>query len=224
MSDSNLVDLATLEAAVRFRGDYQNTRRFSPVDVRREIQKSFNKWYALIDSTHEGYWDTQTEMVTVPSQAYAKLPSSVWKVKGVDRLDGTEYVELRQVGIDRRNDYGNSTGIPSAYRLSARGLELYCAPDAIYTLRIINTPKAPQLMDAKQFDFINGWDDYVVECTLLALDKREGKPLRERMENIDMMAAQIKSEASERKAQEPDYIPLREGSGATGHFPFYEID
>jgi hypothetical protein len=143
------IDLATLREVIRFRGDYQNVRKFPNSFVNREIQKSFGEFYALVDSTHEGWWDTDSTVTTVADQAYIALPPQTWRVKAVDRLDGSDYLELRQIGLADRNKYDSSHSEPLAYRLSARGIELYPTPEQAYTLRVLYTPIAPALQEAQ---------------------------------------------------------------------------
>lgn len=224
MSSAHTHDLAAIESMVRFRGDYQNVRKFPSSDVRREIQKSFGEFWELINSVHQGYFDTETTLSTVTSQRFIELPSDVWSVKGIDRLDGSDYRELRQVGVAERNRFGANTGTPCAYRLSSRGVELQPTPDAVYTLRIVYTPKAPSLLEAKSRDWFNGWDDYVIESTLMKLDRREGKPLVERERALAEIAGRIKAGASERRQQEPEYLVVRETGDVGLPWPWGDID
>lgn len=218
------LDLATVRETIRFRGDYQNVRKFPNSSVNREIQKSFGEFYALVDSTHEGFWDTYADVTTIADQAFIALPPRTWRTKAIDRLDGTDYVELRQVGISERNKYGSNTGEPLAYRLSSRGIELYPTPDQAYTLRVLHTPIAPALQEAQPREWYNGWDDYVIESTLIKLDRREKIPHNDRIDALKEIAARVRAEATERRSQEPEYLVIREGYTGMGRFPFGEID
>lgn len=204
------IDLATLRAAVRFRGDYQNVRKFPDEDLNREIQTSFAEFYELIADTYEGYWDTQGTKTTTASTSFVALPADGWRVFGVDRLDGDQYVELRQVGTGDRNRFSTTTGTPVAYRLTARGIDLFPTPDAAYTLRVTYTPIAPALQEAQAREWFNGWENLVINLTLLKLDQREQRPLNERLAIIDREKMRITSGATKRKSQEPEYLNLRE--------------
>lgn len=224
MSSEHEHDLAELREFIRFRGDYQNVRKFPNSAVNKEIQKSFGKFWQLVAEAHSGFWDTETDITTVANQRYLALPDDAWIVQGIDRVDGDGTIELNQVGVGERNRYGRGTGTPVAYRLSSRGIEFQPIPDAAYTLRIVYTPKAPNLIEAKKRDWFNGWDDYVIECTLLALDRREGKPLAERERTIEQLAAQVKSGVSARRAQEPEYLVIRENNLSGIPYPYGDID
>lgn len=208
-----LATLAEIRNAVRFRGDYSNTRKFSDVDLNNEIQKSFAEFYELVDSVNEGWWDTQGTVTTTANVAYVALPTGTWRVHAVDRLDGTVYESMDQVGRSLRNAYDNSTGKPQAYRLTARGIDLLPTPDAVYTIRVLYTPTAPLLVESQPRDFLNSWDDFVIVSTLLKLDAREQRPLNDRLTVLAALEARIKAGASQRKQQEPEYLNLREGFG-----------
>lgn len=203
-------DLADLRQQIRFRGDYQNVRKFPNADIDNEIQRSFAELWELIANTHEGYWDTQIGAVTVANQAFIALPADCWRVQGIDRLDGSNYRELLQVNISERNRYGSTTDKPLAYRLTARGADVYPTPNAIYTMRVVYTPQAPTLAEGVDRDWFNGWEDYVIISTLLKLDEREQKPLQERMMRLEQIKQRIVSGATKRKQQEPEYLRLRE--------------
>lgn len=215
------ITLDTLRATIRFRGDYQNVRKFPDANIDTEIQTSFAEFWQLIAEVHEGYWDTQANVSTVAAQAYAALPSDAWRVQAVDRADGTDWIQLDQVGFEHRNHYGSSNGRPLAYRLTARGLDLYPTPDAIYTLRVMYTPIAPAI-GATAREWFNGWEDYVITSTLLKLDTRESKPLTDRLTVLDKIEKMIRGGATERRSQEPEYLNLREGYMASD--PWHEGD
>jgi hypothetical protein len=206
------VTLAEIRAAVRFRGDYQNTRKFSNADLNREIQKSFAEFYEIVADANEGWWDTSANVATVASQAYVALPTGAWRVQGVDRYDGGEWEAIRQVSRDARHRYSSSTDKPTAFRLTARGIELYPTPDTVYTLRVLYVPIAPSLSESQPREWYNAWDDYVIVSTLLKLDTREGKPLNDRITVLTAIEGRVRAGASNREQQEPDYLVIREGA------------
>ncbi len=202
--------LKTLRDTLRFRGDYQNIRKFPDAAVNVEIQCAFGDLWQLVADTHEGWWDTDGTVTTTIGVNYVALPKTAWRVLAVDLLDGDAYVEIPQVGVDQRNRFGTGTGRPLAHRLTSRGIELMPPPDSAYTLRVTFTPMAPSLAESQPREWYNGWEDYVIEGALLALDKREGKPLSDRLASLEVTAKKITAGATERRSQEPEYIPLRE--------------
>lgn len=204
------ISRATIRDTIRFRGDYQNVRKFPNADLNKEIQTKFDKFWQLIEKEHQGWWDKQGDVSTVLNQAYIALPADCWVLKAVDRMDGTEPNEMAKVGVAARNRFGTSASQPLAYRRSSRGLELYPTPNGVYTLRITYAPYAPTLDEGTGRDWYTGWEDYVIESVLLELDTREGKPLGDRIAKIAAYEKQVKDGVDNTNAQEPDYLVLRE--------------
>lgn len=204
------VNLATIRDIVRFRGDYPVGTKFSNANVNTEIQTSWSELYELIEEVNEGWWDKDSTVSTVANQAYVALPADCWKVKAVDVLDGSEYDELDQVGIGDRNKYGSEKDRPSAFRTSARGIELYPTPDAIYTIRVTYTPIVTALHESNTTQMYNDWHDYIVASTLVKLGEREQRDVSTHVALLDRIAARIRTGASRRRQQEPEYLQLRE--------------
>ncbi len=210
-----------LRATIRFRGDYQNVRKFPNTELDKEMQVAFAKFYQLVADEHQGWWDTEGTITTVAGQTYLALPPGCWRVQGVDILDGSDYRALSQVGLEHRNRHGATQTKPETFRTSARGLELGPTPDAAYTLRVMYTPAAPQLMISQPREWYNGWHEYILESVLAVFDRREGKGVKDRLDAIDNIARAVKAGAASRRQSEPEYLDLREGHGGG---PWYEGD
>lgn len=206
------ISRAQIRSTIRLRGDYTNTRRFSKDYLNTEIQTAFGDFWRIVDEAHQGWWDTEDTVTTTADQAYVALPTNAKVVKGVDRLDGGEYIEMPQVGIDARNRFGSSTGKPVAHRLSSRGIECHPTPNAAYTIRVMFSPKAPQLTESEQREWYDGWEAYVIEKVLLELDSREGKPLNDRLVKLEIAEKALRASSNERRQAEPEYLRLREYS------------
>lgn len=207
----SLVTLDDIIKTIRFRGDYQNVRKFPPADLRKEAQNAFEAFWQIVADAHNGWWDTDTTIATVAHQRYIALPADVWALQALDRLEGSDYVPMHQVPMGERNRFGMSEGTPSNYRTSARGAELSPIPDAVYTLRVSYTPKAPKLAVSQPREYYNGWEDYIIESVLLVLDRREKQSTDAREKAIDAIEKQVRGGASARRQQEPEYLNLREG-------------
>ncbi len=202
--------LSDVRAMVRFRGDFRNTVRFPDANVDTEIQAAHAEWYELICESNAGFFDTTTTAPTVANQAYVALPADAWIIRAVDRQEGTEFEPMKQIGIDERNRYGTTTDRPTAFRLTARGADLFPTPNAVYTLRFTYTPVVTPLGDVYPTDFLNSWEEYVVYATLLRLAENEERSGNNWQERVDRQAARIKSAASQRRSSEPEYVPLRD--------------
>lgn len=201
------VTLASVRNVVRLRGDYQSSLTFDNAYLNLEIQSAWAELHELIDDTNEHWWDTQGTTPTVAAQAYAALPSTCKRVQGVDLLSGSDYIEMRQIETGRRNSYGSATGQPAAYRLSARGLELFPTPDAIYTLRVTFSPLCPALHETNGIE-LYGLHEYIVTGTLLRLDQREERPLSERLAELERQRQRVVKAATGRIKAAPQYLML----------------
>jgi len=201
--------LADIMATVRFRGDFRNTVRFPDANVTTEIQAAWTELYELIADTNEGYWDVDATVITTASQPYVLLPVDAWRIHGLDRLDGTEWIPMHPIGASARAKFSTQAGQPIAYRLTARGADLFETPDSAYTLRVTYTPIAPVLGSGREF--YNGWEEYVIYGALIRLALNEqSERVSGWQQQLDFQRARITRGASQRKAQEPDYLPLRD--------------
>lgn len=210
--------LSDLIAEVRFRGDLRNTVRFPDANLTTEIQKAFAEGYQLVAKTHEGFYDTDTTTPTVANQPYVAAPTGAWRVLAVDRLDGSDYIPVPRVGIKDRNRFGSTAGKPEGHRLTARGIDLYPTPDAVYTLRIIYTPVAPTL-DATQREFYNGWEEYTIYGALVRLYLNQNRNADEWQKQLDRCAAYVTDGATGRDSSGPEYLNLYEPDGADWDLP-----
>lgn len=212
------VNLATIRSTVRTRGDYGSSIKFTDAYLNLEIQSSWAELYELIAGLEEGYFDTSATAPTVAAQAYLNLPADCWRVRGVDLLSGSDYIELRQTTIGERDKYGSSAGQPIAFRLSSRGIEFFPTPSAVYTIRTTYTPTYLALDESVTTNFYNDWHDYVICGALLRLDQRSKRPLQEREAELGRIRQRIVDGASRRKSSEPEYLVLREDCGDWGYY------
>lgn len=208
--------LSSLITTLRERGDARNTVRFPDSYLTKELQAAFAEGYELIESVHEGFFDQFDTLSTIAHQAYVPLPAGpppCWIVRAVDVLVGTEYTPVPRVGIKDRLRYGATEGRPTGHRLTARGIDLYPTPDAVYTLRVLNTPAAPTL-DTTAREFYNSWEEYTLFGALVRLYENQGRDPSGWQKQLDRTAARIVRAASERNSSGPEYLNLREGVGA----------
>lgn len=205
--DPLMKSLADIISIVRFRGDMRSSIRFPDANLTTEIQASWAELYQLIAQTNQGYFDTTDTIDTTAAVAFAPTPSGAWAIRKISRLDGTTYVPMDQIGIDDVDSFP-ATGRPVAFRPSERGVDLYPTPDAVYTLRFIYTPLAPQLNEAREFG--NAWEEFVVYGALIRLAANSERNTADWERQLEKARVVITGGVSQRKAQEPDYIPIRE--------------
>ena len=203
------ITLSSVRTAVRERGDLPLSRKFSNDFVDREIQSAWTALHRLKEEVHEGYWDKEGTVTTTASVKFVALPADCKWVKGVDILDGTEYRELRQIAIGERNRYGQSTDMPDAYRLTERGIDLFPTPNAVYTLRVTYSRKVTAL-GASAVEVDEEEQDYVVWSAILKVAPSEERPMNDYQAMVDSAEAAIRTGASGRRQQEPEYLVLRD--------------
>lgn len=210
--------LADIISIVRFRGDLRNTVRFPDANLTTEIQAAFAEGYELIVQQNEGFYDTTGTVSTVAATAFVALPSGTWIVRAIDRQEGSDWVPVPRVGVKDRNRYGTTNGRPVVHLLTARGIDLYPTPDAIYTLRVTYTPVAPTL-DTTQREYYNSWEEYTVFGALVRLYDNQGRDSGPWQKQLGIQADRIRRGADQRDASGPEYLNLREGWGQDGDNP-----
>lgn len=203
----SLQSLASIISIVRFRGDMRSSIRFPDANLTTEIQAAWAELYQLIAETNQGFWDTTGTATTTAAVDFVALPTGTWIIRKISRLDGSSYVPIDQIGIDDIDSFSVS-GKPIAFRPTDRGVDLYPTPDAVYTLRFVYTPVAPTLSAAREF--YNGWEEFVIYGALVRLAANSERDITAWERQLEKARAVITAGASQRKAQEPDYIPIRE--------------
>src|SRR5688572_26006937 len=142
------ITLSSLRDIIRFRGNYENSTKFTSARIDSEINAALAELHELMADTYEGYFDTSTTTPTVAAQEHVDLPATFWRLRGVDILISGKYRELTQIGFGERNHFQTS-GRPQAYRTAAGGargrLILYPTPNAVETIRINFVPTVTAL-------------------------------------------------------------------------------
>ncbi len=211
-----LSDLITI---VRNRGDARNTNKFPDSYLTAEIQAAFAEGYELIAEMNSGFYDQFDNVTTTAHIGFVALPAgppACWIVRAVDRLEtNLEPVPMPRIGIKDRNRYGVTEGKPCAHRLSSRGIEMYPTPDAIYTIRVLNTPAAPTL-DTTPREYYSSWEEYAVYGALVRLLNTQSRDPSQFQQLLAQTAARMIKAAGERDSSGPEYLNLREGLGGDG--------
>lgn len=203
------ITLSSVRTAIRERGDFPRSRKFTDDFIDREAQAAWTALHRIVEEVHEGYFDKEGSLSTVADQAYVALPADFRKLKGLDILDSGEYAELRQLSIGDRHRYGAEADKPHAYRLTERGIDLYPTPNAVYTLRVIYARKVTAL-SASEVTVDEEWQDYVIWKAIIAIAASQERPTGEYEREMGRAEMAIRGGASGRRQAEPEYVPLRE--------------
>ncbi len=203
------ITLSSVRTAVRERGDYPLSRKFSNDFLDREIQPAWTALHRIVEEVHQGWFDKEGTVPTVANQAYVALPTDCRVVKGVDLLDGNEYRPLRRLTPGARHEYGRTADEPCAYRLTERGIDLAPTPNAIYTLRVVYARKVVAL-SASAVEVDEEWQDFVVWKAIIAIAASQERPTGEYEREMQRAEMAIRAGAAARDQHEPEYLVLRE--------------
>jgi hypothetical protein len=203
------ITLTTVRAAIRERGDFPRSRKFTDDFVDREAQAAWTALHRVVEEVHEGFYDKEGSLSTVAGVAFVALPADFRRLKGLDLLDGTEYRPLNKLTPGTRHRYGTTEDEPDAYRLTERGVDLYPTPNAVYTLRVIYARKVSPL-SAVAVEVDEEWQDFVVWKAIIALAASQERPTGEYEREMQRAELAIRGGASGRDQQEPEYLVLRE--------------
>lgn len=214
--------LAELRAAVRTLGDYDNSAKMTSAFVDDCINKAMAELYEIVTDTFQGQYTKTSTGVTVSGTQTVSLPVDFCNLRALDRSLGNDnYAEIRRVNLIESRRHGGR-GTPVGYMLHGSTqpgldggtLRLFPIPDGVYTLRFTYDPLPPTLAaDGDDFDFRNGWEEYVIHAALLRLDTREERPLGDRIALIERHKERIKGSAFKRDSAEPEYLTARGGHG-----------
>lgn len=217
------ITLSDLRTEIRDLGDYANSAKFTSAYLNTWINKAIRAYHDYVVETHEGYYDKTNEtLVTVAGTQTVTLPSDHYRLRLLERkLAADRYAPLRRLTLAETSRF-SGRGAPRGYMLHGGGsgaaalpgtVRLWPVPDGAYTLRVTYIPTATALSaDGDVFAFLPGGDAFVVHEALLALDRREGRPLQARLDAVAAAKLQIKAAAAHRDSGEPEYLVPRAGT------------
>lgn len=182
MENSNFIE--------NFDGVSPTTGLFSELTMM--IQCSIQDFYdLLVDAWGEDYFFEEYTYTSVANQKDYNLPTNFYKFVGVDYVDaGGRIFPLKKFLFREREKYtnyssANNQGYNLRYRILGNKIRFMPTPTSVFTIKLsfIPTPVVPE-DDADTYDFIQGWEDYVIwDVVTKCLMKEESDPsaaLRER--------------------------------------------
>lgn len=187
---ANLVSLANLRTRMLQRIDrLQNQSVPSPFFTTSElngfINNSLFELYDLLISAYgEDYFMSSQNIVTDGVNQLYNLPSDFYKLRGIDlAVNNTPNgsITLKPFNFGDRNrfsvpNFQTFYGITNLrYRINGSKLQFIPLPMANQNLTVWYIPSLTQLVnDGDTFDFISGWDEYViVDGAIKCLGKEE---------------------------------------------------
>lgn len=193
--------LAQLRGDVADRADItvSTAGRHTTVNMNRRINEAIQRYVRMVSKASGTFYVKQSVVSTSASATvdaanwaprdYLALPSDFYELLGIDlTFNGTTY-SLDQFGFDERNQFReypawmqtNGVGIPVMYELSGsnaagtRIVKVIPSSDGVYSCVIWYLPVVADLTaDADTFDFIAGYDEWVVNRAVMDSLLRDG--------------------------------------------------
>ena len=178
--------LVQLRTEARQRADMENDDSFvSDAELTRMVNQSIKELYdLLIQYQDHAYYATSTTATMTPGTASYALPSTFYRLLGVDVVVSGVTYTLKPFHFQERNKYSDDTwsfvgrirGCSAKYRINGSNIVFSPVPDSAYSYTLWY---APQFVDLAHdtndsFEGINGWEEYVVvDAAMKMLEKEE---------------------------------------------------
>jgi hypothetical protein len=176
----------------------------------------------LIAEHNPDYLVVSADINTVAGTATVALPSTFYKARRLDLVEGTNATRLRRFEIDEETyldestiwDSGSSTGRPR-WMPQAGNIRFVPVPTAIYTVRLWYIPHAVKLVSAGDiYTGVNGHEDLVYEHALRLCKVKDRMPTQDHDLAIGRLEKRLLSALGSRDQSEPEYLPdLGRGAG-----------
>lgn len=212
-----MTTLSDLKTRVRQRADMENSAYIGDTELASYINASYAELYDIVVNSYEDYYvtgPTAFSLTTSDAGVYA-LPSTLYKLKGVDYSLGGDWVPLEPY---KWNERGQSRGAfvrgatlrDRSYRMVGANLRMEPADNAVGSYQIWYVPAYTALSaDASVVDTLmtrNNWEEYIViDAAIKCLAKEESNTAH-LVEAKEAIRRRIVASASERDADAPESI------------------
>lgn len=201
------VALSVLRSRVRQRADMENSAFVSDSELDQYINSSAQELYDIFVQADEDYNTLYTDL-TISSGNTVSLPSTFYKLRGVDRKYGDLYIPIRRMQFrDRGRRSWNNRQYSVRYKLIAKTLHIYPEEHAVGTYRLWYVPEFTELVAITDtLDGMNGFEEYVVVDAAIKCLVKEESSTRELDKAKQALLGRIASMAEERDYAEPKMI------------------
>ena len=212
------VQLQQLRTRIRERADMENTTFVTDAELDVYANQSLTELYDhLVAAYGADYFVTEYAFVTVADQADYPLPTTFYKLSGLDLTVGGIDYTLERFMFRERNRWQSASpvlvynsNIPNfRYRIVGANLRISPVPTAVYNMTLHHVPRiTPLVLDADEVanEILDGWTEYVViDCAIRCLIKEESD-VTALTERLAMMRTRIENMAPDRDAAEPERV------------------
>jgi hypothetical protein len=188
----------------------ENSAFVSDSELLYYVNASYQELYDLVLQSYEDYFVTSTTF-TISSGSTYSIPATFYKLKGLDLLLGSDYVNLEPYSWSGRNVNAlHRSRTDLRYRLVGDNIQIVPEDNAVGSYRLWYVPVVTELVSAS--DTINtnlsrmGWDDYIaIDCAIKMREKEESDTSGlERMKA--RMIARIVASSANRDSGSPGQI------------------
>lgn len=187
--------LLELRTECRQRTEMEGSTFIADAELTRYLNQSIAKLYGkLVRAYGEQYFRSVSVVSTGAGSDTVALPTTFFKLLGVDVTIGGIVQSLEPLDWSRRAEYANvgavwASGYPIVYAIQPAKLQLYPTPNGVYSLSMHYIPHAVVLVsDSETLDGYSGWEHYVVLDTciaMLAKEESDTKDLRLERDDIE---------------------------------------
>lgn len=182
-----LVTLADLRLRARQSADMVNSLLVSVAELDGYINASYAEYCDLITNAYEDHYLNDPEQFDIVSGNTFDLPSTFYKLVGLDFLDGGEWVEVKSFEWNQRNSnssrsYNNRYHPKLRYRIQGNKLRMIPVDQATGTYRHWSIPLFVPLVDATdEIDGYNGWEEYIVIDSAIKCLRKEESSIKDHL-------------------------------------------
>lgn len=219
-SSEHEVSLDDLIEELRSRGDIPK-HQITPATLKRWLQGGLDKLYGLVVKQDPDAYTDSLLMSIVSGTGEYDLPDDFFKSRGLDVLESEEWYRLKRFNMANRNRMRTGPAWRRAvrYRIVGKQIALRPVPEwsATNGLKLWYIPQVVKLLstalgDASNvgFDFVSGWDEYVILTGLVKWSARDDQDpsihLAERAETLQMIYESL----PDQDVGEPDRVRVEE--------------
>lgn len=202
------ITLAQLKTQARDRADMTNSLFIGDDELVNYINSSIAELHDLLIGAYDSdYYMTEYNFSTVANTSNYALPASFYKLRGVDKLDGGEYVSLRPFNFNERNSKYNDNLDQYRYRLIGNNISFYPAPSGVDQIKLWYTPVATKLvLDADVLSDLNQYAEYVIVDAAIKMAQKEESDVSVLMAQKADIRKRIENMASNRDSGSSDAV------------------
>lgn len=175
--------------------EYSDSEFVTTAELDQLINTSYAELYGLL-IRHSLHRTETVYSITATGAASYALPTDIFAVLGVFRVDGTATKSYMARHDHRKRPDTGVTGTALTYRVIGSSIEFIPVP-ASGTYEVVYVPTPTTLADdADTLDGVLGWEEYVVvDCAIKILQKEESDATSLQRER-ERLAARIVDEAN----------------------------